>query len=156
MKKFVITALLAILGFTASNHVVAENYYAEIIHVSAGKSPLGSGYTISMTVKSSDKNCNHYVNWLEAVSEDGELLYRRILHHPHSKEQPFIRGGVTKLINEATVFYVRAHIHPFGYSNKGMKGSIKTGFSAIDIPAGFAKQLANNGENSSDCNANIE
>ena len=157
MKKFVITAFLSIVACTLSNHLAAENYYAEIIKVSAGKSPLGSGYTISMTVKSSDKNCSHYVNWLEAVSEDGELLYRRILGHPHSKEQPFSRGGITELINDETVFYARAHIHPYGYSNKGMKGSIKTGFSAVEIPIGFfAKQLENKSESSSHCNANIE
>ena len=136
-----------------SGSVFAEGHYAEITKVKAKKSFFGSSYSIYATVKSSDKNCNHYVNWWEAVSEDGKLLYRFVLSHPHSREQPFNRGGSTKSINDDTVFYVRAHMHPFGYSGKGMKGSVKAGFEPVEIPDGFAANLANEGELSSYCDA---
>lgn len=156
IRELVIKTFVYILVFAMPNYATAENYYADITKVSAIKSPLGSGYSLQVTIKSSDKNCDHYVNWWEAVSENGELLYRRILGHPHSREQPFSRGGVTKSINDETVFYVRAHIHPFGYSNMGMKGSVKNGFSAVDITNGFAKHLANEGEIPSHCDASID
>ena len=155
MKKMTCIAALSI-GVGLSGNVVAEEYFAEIIKVKVGKSFSGSGYTIYATVKSSDKNCDNYVNWWEAVSEGGELLYRRTLGHPHSKEQPFRRGGSTKSINEETVFYVRAHMHPFGYSSKGMKGSVKSGFEPVAIPEGFAAELALQGEFPSGCDASMD
>ncbi len=129
----------------------ANEYYAEITRVNMSKALFGSSYSINATIKSSDKNCDHYVNWWEAVSEDGKLLFRRVLGHPHSKEQPFTRGGHAKSIKKDTVFFVRAHMHPFGYSNKGMKGSVKTGFESIEIPNGFATNLAGEGEMPTGC-----
>lgn len=156
MRTLFINILACIFVFAMPNQAAAENYYAEITKVSAIKSPLGSGYSINVAIKSSDKNCSHYVNWWEAVSENGKLLYRRILSHPHSREQPFSRGGVTNSITDETTFYIRAHIHPFGYSNRGMKGSIKTGFSAVNITNGFAKHLANEGENPSHCDESLD
>ncbi|TNF97669.1 MAG: hypothetical protein EP297_10150 [Gammaproteobacteria bacterium] len=129
--------------------------YAEIIKFNASKASFGSGYSLYATIKSSDKDCNHYVNWWEAISEDGELLYRRILWHPHSNEQPFQRGGSTDKINENTVFYVRAHMYPSGYSSKGMKGSVKTGFKPVEIPENFAADLSNTGKNPGSCNTSM-
>jgi len=131
----------------------ASGGYAEIVEFDASKAFFGSSYSLYATIKSSDKDCNHYVDWWEAVSEDGKLLYRRTLGHPHSTEQPFNRGGSSSNINEDTVFYIRAHIHPDGYSNKGMKGSVKTSFVATDIPEGFASELAKTGEMPGGCDA---
>ena len=138
------------------SYVAAKNYYAAIANVSASKSPLGAGYSLLVTIKSSDENCNHYVNWWEAVSEDGELLYRRIFGHPHSKEQPFSRGRFVESIGYETIFYIRAHMHPTGYSNMGMKGSIKTGFREEELPSRFAKHLANEGRMPANCNASLD
>jgi hypothetical protein len=135
----------------ASGSMFAGEQYAEVTKVRATKALFGSGYSINATIKSSDKDCDHYVNWWEAVSEDEKLLFRFVLAHPHSREQPFTRGGPTRSINKETIFYVRAHIHPFGYSNKGMKGSAKTGFEPVDIPNGFAANLASEGELPSGC-----
>ena len=153
MNKLCSVTLNCALFAIAPGLAVADGYFAEITKVKASKSFFGSSYSIYATVKSSDKDCNHYVNWWEAVSEDGELLCRFVLSHPHSREQPFNRGGSTKSINDDTVFYVRAHMHPFGYSNKGMKGSVKTEFEPVEIPEGFAANLANEGELSSYCDA---
>ena len=153
MEKLRYWALACALVTMMSGSAIADEHFAEITKVKAKKAFFGSSYSIYATVKSSDKDCNHYVNWWEAVSEDGKLLYRFVLAHPHSREQPFNRGGSTKSINDDTVFYVRAHMHPFGYSNKGMKGSVKTGFEPVEIPEGFAANLANEGELSSYCDA---
>ena len=153
MEKLRYWALACALVTMMSGTAFADEHFAEITKVKAKNAFFGSSYSIYATVKSSDKDCNHYVNWWEAVSEDGNLLYRFVLAHPHSREQPFNRGGSTKSINDDTVFYVRAHMHPFGYSNKGMKGSVKAGFEPVEIPEGFAANLANEGELSSYCDA---
>ena len=153
MEKLRYWALACALVTMMSGTAFADEHFAEIPKVKAKKSFFGSSYSIYATIKSSDKDCNHYVNWWEAVSEDGKLLYRFVLSHPHSREQPFNRGGSTKSINDDTVFYVRAHMHPFGYSNKGMKGSVKAGFEPVEISEGFAANLANEGELSAYCDA---
>jgi len=151
MVKYSVKTLLITFFLMAPGLTFAGEHYAEITKVRATKALFGSSYSISATIKSSDKDCDHYVNWWEAVSEDGKLLFRFVLAHPHSREQPFSRAVSTKLTSKDTVFYVRAHIHPFGYSNKGMKGSVKTGFEPIDIPNGFAANLASEGELPSGC-----
>ena len=153
MEKLRYWAFACSLVTMMSGSAFADEHFAEITKVKAKKAFFGSSYSIYATIKSSDKGCNHYVNWWEAVSEDGKLLYRFVLAHPHSREQPFNRGGSTKSISDDTVFYVRAHMHPFGYSNKGMKGSVKAGFEPVDVPVGFAANLANEGELSSYCDA---
>jgi hypothetical protein len=151
LKMSLVLSAVSLVVTMMSGLAFADEHFAEITKVKAKKSFFGSSYSIYATVKSSDKDCNHYVNWWEAVSEDGKLLYRFVLSHPHSREQPFNRGGSTKSINDDTVFYVRAHMHPFGYSNKGMKGSVQAGFEPVEIPDGFAANLANEGELSTYC-----
>jgi len=145
-KKYGVLAISILCLLMATGSAFADEHYAEITKVKASKAFFGSSHSIYATVKSSDKDCNHYVNWWEAVSEDGKLLFRRVLGHPHSREQPFNRGGSTKSINDGTIFYVRAHMHTFGYSNKGMKGAVKTGFEPIEIPDGFCCELGELGE----------
>ena len=157
MKKLLVVSMaLVFLNGCGSTPAVKKSknmtdHYAEIVKFNASKASFGSSFSLDATVKSSDKNCGHYVNWWEAVSEDGKLLYRRTLGHPHSNEQPFNRGGSTGSIKEDTVFYVRAHIHPYGYSNKGMKGSVESGFKPVVIPNGFAAGLASSGKIPSSC-----
>ena len=103
MKKLLVVSMgLVLLNGCGSTPAVKKSknmtgYYAEIVKVNASKASFGSSFSLDATVKSSDKNCDHYVNWWEAVSEDGKLLYRRTLGHPHSNEQPFNRGGSTAL-----------------------------------------------------------
>jgi hypothetical protein len=152
MKK-VIRTFLGTVALLTATQTLSSDYYAEILDVSAKKALFGSSFSLYATVKSSDVDCDHYVNWWEAVSEDGKLLFRRTLGHPHSREQPFNRGGSTSSIKEDTVFYVRAHIHPYGYSNQGMKGSAKSGFEPVTIPDGFAAELASTGERAGGCDA---
>ena len=152
MNRTFLCTIICIAGVSMPALSLGEQYFAEITDIRAGKSRSGAGFSLFATIKSSDINCDHYVNWWEAVSEDGELLYRRVLGHPHSKEQPFSRGSSTDSISEETVFYARAHMHPFGYSQNGMKGSIKNGFTAVTIPDDFASHLADEGEMPSRCN----
>ncbi|NOQ76263.1 MAG: hypothetical protein GQ475_00445 [Methylococcaceae bacterium] len=147
-------ALIFGIGIFLCTAAISADHYAEVISINTSQSVFDSSLLIYATIKSSDKDCEHYVNWWEAVSEDGQLLYRRILRHPHSNEQPFNRGGSTDTIKKETIFYVRAHIHPYGYSNKGMKGSVKSGFKPVIIPEGFAAALASSTDIPGPCHSN--
>lgn len=148
-------SMIGLMVCTASASA-AQRGFAEITDVSASKALFGSSYALYATIRSSDEDCSHYVNWWEAVSEDGQLLYRRVLGHPHANEQPFRRGGSTSAIKEDTVFFVRAHMHPSGYSHQGMKGSAAAGFTTVEIPAGFAEDLATQGERPTHCDASAD
>jgi len=94
-------------------------------------------------VSSPDTGCDQYANWWEIVSEDGTLMYRRILAHSHVNEQPFVRSGSTMNINANQEVIVRVHMNTTGYSVKGYKGSVTNGFAEFLISEDFASELAN-------------
>ncbi|MGC1219174.1 MAG: hypothetical protein WA883_17005 [Phormidesmis sp.] len=101
-----------------------------------------SGYTFAVTVESPDEGCERYANWWEVVTEEGDLLYRRILVHSHVDEQPFTRSGGPVIIGADEMVLVRSHMQPTGYSTQVMKGSIASGFESTSLPADFASELA--------------
>lgn len=104
----------------------------------------GSGsYTFSVEISSPDTGCNQYADWWEVISEDGKLLYRRILAHSHADEQPFIRSGGPVKITSDTIVWVRAHMHPGGYGGIAFKGSVKDGFKKAPLSPKFAGDAAN-------------
>ena len=103
-----------------------------------------NAYNFSVTLKSPDTGCEQYANWWEVISADGKtLLYRRILGHSHVDEQPFTRSGGIVPIMADTEVIVRAHMHPAGYGEReiAMKGSVASGFMAIDVTKDFAKDI---------------
>ncbi len=99
-------------------------------------------YRFTVTIRSPDKGCAQYANWWEVVSEDGRLLYRRVLLHSHVDEQPFTRDGGPVPVEPDTVVWVRAHQHPSGYGGIAFRGSVRAGFRAATPPAGFAAGLS--------------
>ena len=113
---------------------------ADVLRVDAHGRP--GAYALAVTVKSPDRNCDHYTDWWEVVSEDGKLLHRRVLMHSHPDEQPFTRpDGPIALAPDRTVV-VRAHFHPTGYGGAVMRGSVAKGFAAWpEVPKGFAAGL---------------
>ena len=76
------------------------------------------------------------------MSEDGKLLYRRVLLHDHADEQPFTRDGGPVPVDASRTVVVRAHVHPTGYSGKAMRGSVDGGFKSVTLPPGYAAELA--------------
>ena len=98
-------------------------------------------YQFAVEVRSPDTGCEQYADWWEVVSEDGELLYRRILAHSHVSEQPFTRAGGPVAIDADTSVIVRAHMHPGGYGGAALRGSVSAGFEAIQLAPDFAIHL---------------
>ena len=94
-----------------------------------------------MEVASPDTGCDQYADWWEVFSEDGQLLYRRILLHSHVGEQPFVRSGGPVNIAADTVVYVRAHMNTIGYGGMLMKGTVQDGFKPAEVEAGFGSGL---------------
>ena len=112
---------------------------AAVVSISVSGEP--GTYTFSVTVSSPDEGCSQYADWWEIVSQDGELIYRRILLHSHVDEQPFTRSGGPVSIEADTIVLVRAHMHPGGYGGTALKGSLEQGFEQVELSADFAANL---------------
>ncbi len=127
------------------NEIIA----ADIVSVTAQG---GAGaYTFSVGIKSPDTGCGQYADWWEVLSEDGKLLYRRILVHSHVNEQPFIRSGGPVAIGENEVVIVRGHMNTAGYGTKIYKGSVQGGFQEGQIAHDFAKDVEKQQPQPGDC-----
>ena len=113
---------------------------ADVQAVKASGAP--GAYQFSVTIKSPDTGCQQYADWWEVVSEDGRLLYRRVLLHSHVDEQPFTRSGGPVPVQPDTIVWVRAHMNHSGYGGAALKGSVRGGFSVAMPPPGFAAGLA--------------
>ncbi len=100
-----------------------------------------NAYTFSVTIESPDTGCDQYADWWEVFTEDGTLIYRRILGHSHVEEQPFTRSGGAVEISADTKVIVRAHMNPLGYGTNVFMGSVNDGFEATEISSGTASEL---------------
>jgi len=101
-----------------------------------------SAYHFSVAIRSGEAGCDRYADWWEVVSENGELLYRRVLGHSHTNEQPFTRSGGPVPIKGGDLVWVRAHMAPGGYGGQAFYGSVNDGFSVADLDGSWAPDLA--------------
>lgn len=139
---FSILPLLIILGCdkpAATSPEVQTEQFAQVLEVSV----VGNegDYTFSVTIKSPDTGCSQYADWWEVISEDGQLIYRRILHHSHVTEQPFTRSGGRVPISKDQMVWVRSHMNNQGYGMHAMKGTAASGFRRAETPREFALNL---------------
>jgi len=119
--------------------ITDQTTIAEVISVSvSGKE---DEYTFSVGIKSPDTGCNQYADWWEVISEDEQLIYRRILAHSHVSEQPFTRSGGPVTIKRSQTIYIRAHMNNSGYGNVVYKGTVESGFNKSTLDKSFASQL---------------
>lgn len=113
---------------------------ADVMSVSTTGQP--GSYRFDVGIQSPDKGCDQYADWWEVISQDGRVLYRRVLSHSHVEEQPFVRSGEPVSVEAGTVVWVRAHMHPTGYGGTAFTGSVQDGFHVADLPASFAADAA--------------
>ena len=127
------TALVSIPDTEASSTAPAgaANVEAVIVRGEAGS------YSFSVVVRSVDTGCDQYSDWWEALSESGELVYRRVLLHSHVDEQPFTRTGGPVDVQPGDTIIVRAHMNTSGFGGSAMRGSVADGFSVVELPSGF-------------------
>jgi len=134
----------------ADSHTGDETWtgpYANVVAVSANGAP--GSYTFSVSIESSDIDCSQYASWWEVLTEDGALIFRRILEHSHTDDNgttdpnapgnTFTRSGGPIDIGADEVVIVRAHMNTGGYHGAVMWGSVASDFTtATDIDAQFA------------------
>ncbi len=116
-----------------------ESIIADVLSVQVtGKS---NAYQFGVEISSPDTGCDQYADWWEVLSEDGQLLYRRVLLHSHVDEQPFTRSGGPVSIASNTVVYVRAHMNASGYGGSVLKGTVANGFKVVALEFDFASEV---------------
>jgi len=118
---------------------MTQTQFADVLTVRVTGSP--GAYQFAVEVVSPDTGCEQYADWWEVFSEDGQLLYRRILLHSHVNEQPFTRSGGLVDIAEDTPVYVRAHMNVAGYGGLVLKGTVRDGFMPVEVETSFGSDL---------------
>lgn len=75
-----------------------------------------AGFTVSATVRSTDRGWDKYADVWQVRGPDGVVLGERVLTHPHETEQPFTRSlaGV-RIPREVTEVVLAAHDLVAGY-----------------------------------------
>ena len=111
---------------------------ADVVSVTVSGNP--EAYTFSVEVRSPDTGCDQYADWWEVVTDEGQLVYRRILLHSHVTEQPFVRSGGPVSIAADAVVWVRAHLNTSGYGAL-MRGTASAGFVRAEPDPGFAPNI---------------
>ena len=130
---------ILILAMVLASFMQAKSIRADVQDVTVrGKSGV---YTFAVTLKSTETGCKQYADWWEVLSEEGELLYRRILVHSHPDTQPFTRSGGKVAIKSSDVVYVRGHMNKVGYVGTVFKGSVKEGFHMVTKVPNFDKNV---------------
>jgi hypothetical protein len=136
-KFFAFVFLFLTISYSFGQHATQ----AEVLGVEVSGRP--NNYRFSVTIKSPDLGCQQYADWWEVISEDGEtLIYRRVLMHSHTGEQPFTRMGGPVKIDPHQKVMVRVHMNTSGYSTQVFIGSVATGFTKTSTKPDFAVGLA--------------
>lgn len=86
--------------------------------------------------------CARYADWWEVLTEDGQLVYRRILAHSHTDEQPFARSGGPVAATRTQRLVVRAHMSVGGYGGQAFSGTVAQGLEASALAPTFAADVA--------------
>lgn len=126
-----------------------RDIYADVISVQVSGNE--GAYQFSVQVRSPDTGCEQYADWWEVVTEQGELVYRRVLLHSHVGEQPFTRSGGPVDIQADSVVWVRAHMNTMGYGGQALRGSVRDGFEPAQTDSDFAADLAKQPPLPDDC-----
>ncbi len=153
---FLFFSITTILNACSTNNAIKINEEDTNTNMASVVSVTVSGtennYTFNVGISSPDTGCNQYADWWEVVTEDGTLLYRRVLLHSHVNEQPFVRSGGSINVTSNTTLIIRAHMNTSGYGVNAYVGSVSNGFKATTLENNFALELAMQEPLPSGCN----
>ncbi len=117
MKKLHLLLILCFF-FVVSTSFAGE---ADVLEVRVNTKSNNS-YSFTVTVLHNDTGWKHYANKWEIIDETGAVLGTRILHHPHTEEQPFSRNLSGVIIpSHIKTITIRAHDSVHKYGGKVMK-----------------------------------
>ncbi len=123
--------------------------YAEIVSVT--QTGASGNYNFQVGILSPDTGCDQYADWWEILTEDGDLIYRRVLGHSHVNEQSFIRSGGPVNITANQTVIIRAHMNNLGYGTQSFIGSVQEGFSIHNTALGFASDVEDDSPQPAPC-----
>ncbi len=81
----------------------------------------GGQYNFAVTLKHDDTGWDHYANAWDVTDLQGNVLGKRVLHHPHVNEQPFTRSQVIQVPEGMKAVEVRAYDSVHGLSEHTFK-----------------------------------
>ncbi|MEM9808843.1 MAG: hypothetical protein AAF959_26615 [Cyanobacteria bacterium P01_D01_bin.56] len=113
--------------------------------VSVAVTGEAANYTFATTINSADTGCEQYADWWEVADpETGQLIYRRILAHSHTNEQPFTRSGGPVEIGPEQTVVIRGHMGGVrsNYGGQVLSGSVTAGFQPIEDPLPSLESVA--------------
>jgi len=117
MKALLMTILIPLTVNTASTEdMPATQDYAKVMHVDAIQS-LNGTWCFNTQVIHNDEGWDHYADTWQVTDANNQLLAKRVLAHPHDKEQPFTRSQCGITIDEQTLTVevsAKCNVHGFG------------------------------------------
>ncbi|MCP4996182.1 MAG: hypothetical protein GY934_20745 [Gammaproteobacteria bacterium] len=85
-----------------------------------------SNYRIDVTLHHADTGWDHYADGWRVLSDSGNQLGERILHHPHVNEQPFTRSlSGLKIPNTVQYIEIQAHDNVHGNSKASYRINLR-------------------------------
>jgi hypothetical protein len=86
------------------------------VSVAAGKADVtdvkvryngGNNFQVITTLLHDDSGWDHYANGWEILDEKGTVIGKRVLYHPHVKEQPFTRSHTLDIPSTVKTITIR-------------------------------------------------
>ena len=110
-------SLIVILLFP----LVVSAGQVEIMRVVLRNNTGGDDWTFHVTLQHNDTGWDHYADAWRIVDEEGKVIAKRVLYHPHENEQPFTRSLPGVILAEDAIIYVEAHDTVHGWSKDRVK-----------------------------------
>ena len=102
--------------------LMSSSHGGDVDVVNVSVESRGDRWQVNVTLKHNDKGWNHYADAWRVVTEKGDLLATRTLHHPHEREQPFTRSLKSVPIPKGiTVVFVEGHDNVHGWSKNRVR-----------------------------------
>lgn len=120
--KIVLTLILCVFISQANSYKQTNTYiksldYAQVLKVASSKK--NSTWCFDVTLVHNDEGWEHYANVWEVLDLKGNLLAKRILAHPHGKEQAFTRSLCSvKIPKSISKVLIRAKCTKHSYGGK--------------------------------------